>query len=108
MGDYNRNGSRGNFRNQSYERNMIGKLEVITEGTIEASVTADQGEQVPIETGLEYLIFKNMIIHKKLPNNTSTQRGRTNSANVQYGQRADIITDDKSDRTYVLQRLEKI
>ena len=31
--------------------------------------------------------------HKRLPNNTSRQRGRTNSANVQYRQRSDIITD---------------
>ena len=43
---------------------MIGKLEVITEGTIEASVTADQGqllEQVPIETELDVLSVKSMI-----------------------------------------------
>ena len=44
---------------------MIGKLEVITEGTIEASVTVDQGqvlEQVPIETELDVLHVRNMII----------------------------------------------
>ena len=44
---------------------MIGKLEVITEGTIEASVTADQGqvlEQVPIETGLNVSSIENTTI----------------------------------------------
>ena len=37
---------------------MIGKPEVITEGTTEALVTVDQGqvlEQVPLEIGLNYL-----------------------------------------------------
>ena len=47
---------------------MIGKLEVITEGTIEASVTADQGqvlEQVPIGTGLDISSVINMIIFQE-------------------------------------------
>ena len=45
--------------------NMIGKLEVITEGTIEESVTVGQGqvlEQVPIQTGLDVSRVDNMII----------------------------------------------
>ena len=57
--NYNRNGFRGNFRNQSYEEigigHMIGKLGTITEGTTEASVTVGQGQvqkQVQIEIGL--------------------------------------------------------
>ena len=44
---------------------MIGKLEVMAEGTIEVSVTVDQGqvlEQVPIGTGLDVSSVKNMII----------------------------------------------
>ena len=44
---------------------MIGKLEVITEGTIGASVTVDQGqvlEQVPIKIGLDVLSVESMII----------------------------------------------
>ena len=43
---------------------MIGKLEVITEGTVKASVTVDQGqvlEQVPIGTGSDVLSVENMI-----------------------------------------------
>ena len=47
---------------------MIGKLEVITEGVIEASVTVDQGqvlEQVPIETELDVLSVKSMIISQE-------------------------------------------
>ena len=47
---------------------MIGKLEVITEGTIEASVIADQGtflEQTPIETELDILSVENMIISQE-------------------------------------------
>ena len=46
--NYNKNGFKGSFRNQSYERNrvghMIAKLEVITEETIRALVTVDQGQ----------------------------------------------------------------
>ena len=61
--NYNRDGFRGNFRNQSYERNRSrtydSKLEVIiSKGTMEASLTVDQGqvlEQVPVETGLDVL-----------------------------------------------------
>ena len=44
---------------------MIGSLEIITEGTIEASVTVDQGQvlkQVPIETELDVLSVESMII----------------------------------------------
>ena len=44
---------------------MIGNLEIITEGTIEASATVDQDqvlEQVPIGTGLDVLNVKSMII----------------------------------------------
>ena len=44
---------------------VIGKLEVITEGTIEALVTVDQGqilEQVPIEIGLDGLSVESKII----------------------------------------------
>ena len=44
---------------------MIGNLEIITEGTIEASVTVDQDqvlEQVPIGTGLNVLSVESMII----------------------------------------------
>ena len=44
---------------------MISKPEALTEGTIEASVTVDQGqvlEQVPIWTGLEVSSVENMII----------------------------------------------
>ena len=44
---------------------MIGKLEIIIEGTIEASVTVDQGqvlEQVPIRTELDVLNVGNTII----------------------------------------------
>ena len=44
---------------------MIGNLQIITEGTIEASVTVDQGqvlEQVPIGTGLDVLSVKSTII----------------------------------------------
>ena len=43
---------------------MVGKLEVITEGTIEALVTADQGqalEQEPIDTGLYVLSVMNTV-----------------------------------------------
>ena len=75
---------------------MIGKLEVITEGTIETSVTVDQGqvlEQVPIETGLDVSNVENMIICPGLPYSTSWQRGRTNTTNVQYGWRSDTTTD---------------
>ena len=70
---------------------MTGKLEVMTEGTIEASVTVDQGqvlEQVPIGTELDVLSVENMI-----PNNASRQRGRANTTNVQHGQRLGIATD---------------
>ena len=48
---------------------MIGKLEVITEETIGALVTVDQGqvlEQVPIEIGLDVLSFKSMIILQEI------------------------------------------
>ena len=44
---------------------MIGILEIITEGTIEASVTVDQDqvlEQVPVGTGLDVLNVKSMIL----------------------------------------------
>ena len=44
---------------------MIGKLEIITEGTIRASVTVDQGQvlqQVPIEIGLDVQSVKSTII----------------------------------------------
>ena len=44
---------------------MIGKLEVITEGTLGASVTVDQGqvlEYVPMEIGLDVLGVESMII----------------------------------------------
>ena len=47
---------------------MIGKLEVITEGPIEASVTLDQGkvlEQVPMETELDVSSVKSMIIFQE-------------------------------------------
>ena len=57
--NYNKKGFRGNFRNQSYERNrvghMIAKLTTITEGIIEASVRVGQGqvqEWVKIGIGL--------------------------------------------------------
>ena len=56
---------------------MKGKIEVITEKTIEASVTVGQGqvqEQVPIEIGLDVLSVESTIICKRLPNNTSRQR----------------------------------
>ena len=46
--NYNRNRFRGNFRNQSYERNRIilhnSRLGIKTEGTIEASATAGMGQ----------------------------------------------------------------
>ena len=44
---------------------MIGNLEIITEATIEASLTEDQGQvlqQVPIGTGSDVLSVKSMII----------------------------------------------
>ena len=44
---------------------IIGNLEIITEGTIEASVTVDEDqvlEQVPIGTGLDVLNVESMII----------------------------------------------
>ena len=44
---------------------MIGKLEAITEGTIRALVTVDQGqvlEQVPIEITLDVLSVESVII----------------------------------------------
>ena len=66
---------------------MIGSLEIITEGTIEASVRVDQGqvlEQVLIETELDVLSVDNMIILQETAQQHK-QRGRTNSTNVQYG-----------------------
>ena len=48
---------------------MIDKIEVMTEGTIEASVTVDQGqvlEQVPIETELDVSSVKNTIISEEI------------------------------------------
>ena len=47
---------------------MIGKTEVITEGTIEASVIVGLGqvqEQVQIEIGLDVLSAENMTISKE-------------------------------------------
>ena len=56
---------------------MIGKLEVITEGTIEVSVTVDQGlvlEQLLIETGLDVLSVENMIISQETAQQTQADR----------------------------------
>ena len=57
---------------------VIGSLEIITEWTIEASVTVDQGqvlEQVPIETELDVLSVKSMIIlHETAPQHKQTER----------------------------------
>ena len=49
---------------------MIGKLEVIIEGKIEASVTVDQGQDqgcLQIEIGLDVLSVKSTIILQKAP-----------------------------------------
>ena len=49
---------------------MIGKLEVITGGTIEASVTVDQGqvlEEVPIEIGLDVSTVESISISQAIP-----------------------------------------
>ena len=75
---------------------MIGKREVITEGTIEASVIVGLGqiqEQVKIEIGFDVSSAENMTICNRLANNTRGQRGRTNSTDVQYEQISDNITD---------------
>ena len=66
---------------------MIGKLEVMTEGAIEASVKVDQGqilEQVPRGTELDVLSVENMIIFGETAQHTSRQRGRANTTNVQH------------------------
>ena len=55
---------------------MVGNSEVITEGTIEVSVTVDQGhvlEWVPIETELDVLSVESTII----PWDTSQQHKQT-------------------------------
>ena len=47
---------------------MLGKLEVITEGTIGVSVTVDQGqvlEWVPIDIGLDVLSVESTIISQE-------------------------------------------
>ena len=47
---------------------MIGNLEIITEGTIEASVTVDQGqvlEHIPIETELDVFSVESIIISQE-------------------------------------------
>ena len=66
---------------------MIGKTEVITEGTIEVSVIVGQGqvplEQVKTQIALDVLSAENMTICDRLPNDTSGERGRTNSTDVQ-------------------------
>ena len=46
-----------------------------------------------MEIELDVLSVESMIIFERVPFNTSRQRGRTNSPNVQYGQRADFIAD---------------
>ena len=57
---------------------MIGKIEVITEGTIEASVTVDQSQVqgwVQIEIGLDVLSIESMIISQETaPTNKQTER----------------------------------
>ena len=57
---------------------MICRLEVITEGTIEASVTVGQGqvqEQVQIEVGLDFLNAKSMnILHETAQQHKQTER----------------------------------
>ena len=48
---------------------MIGKTEVITEGTVEASVTVGQGqapEQIQIEIGLDVLSAESMTILQEI------------------------------------------
>ena len=79
---------RGNFRNQSYKEtgvgHMIGKLGIITEGTVEASVTVSQGqfqEQVQIDIRLGVSNIKSMTILQETAQQHK-QSNRTNSTIV--------------------------
>ena len=62
---------------------MIGEIEEITEGIIEASIIVGQNqvqEQLLIQIGLHVLSAENMtILQETAQCNTSRQRGRTNT-----------------------------
>ena len=92
--NYDRDGFRGYYRNQSYKRGR-GRLydrqfrDNNRRDNRSASVTVDQSQALESSTNRdrikcfecrEYAI----ILHNRLPNNTNTQRGGTNSTNVQY------------------------
>ena len=70
--NYNRNRFRKTLETKAMKEtavgHMIGKLEVVIEGTIEASVTVDQGQvqgQVQIEIGLDDWSVESMTILKE-------------------------------------------
>ena len=78
------------MKKKTWVGHMIGKPEVLIEGTIEASVTVDWAQVSRVGTNIdsirclecqEYDHFA-----RDFPNNTNRQRCRTNSAEVQYGQ----------------------
>ena len=99
--NYNRNGFMGNFRNQSYERNRSRTYDRQTRCNSRRDNRSISNSR--LRSGSRASTNRDRItcfecsrvwpFCKRLPNNISRQRGRTNSADVQYVWRSDIITN---------------